>query len=82
MNFINMAKERVLRDMLWLPLNKKIVPLKYISIIKDMDKRVAMNIKTCGRLMDEFLITIGVHRRLTLSHFFFAIVIDEITKTL
>ena len=46
-----------------------------------MDKRVAMNIKTYGRLMDEFLITIGVHRRSTLSHFFFAIVMDEITKS-
>ena len=30
--------------------------------------------------MDEFLITIGVHHGLALSHFLFAIVMDKITK--
>ena len=32
--------------------------------------------------MDEFSITIGVHHGLTLSHFLFVIVMDEITKSI
>ena len=55
---------------------------QYVSIIRDMYERVVMNLKTCSGLTDEFLITIGVHQGSTLSPFLFAIVMDEITKSL
>ena len=53
-----------------------------MSIIRDMYEGVVTNVRTCGGLMDEFPITIGVHQGSTLSHFLFAIVMDEITKSI
>ena len=63
-------------------LNKKTVPLKYVSIIKNAYEKVVTNIITCAGLMDEFSITTGVHQRSILSNFLFAIIMDEITKSL
>ena len=68
--------------MLWWTLKKKVVPLKYVSIIRDMYEGVVTNIRICGGLTDEFPITIGVHQESTLSQFLFAIVMDEITKSI
>ena len=84
MIFINLKKayDRVPRDVLWWVLKKKAVPLKYVNIIRDMYERVVINVRTCGGLTDEFPITIGVHQGSTLSPFLFAIVIDEITKSI
>ena len=61
---------------------KKTVSLKYVSIIRDMYKRVVINVKTCGGLMNKFSITIGMYQELTLNHFLFAIVMNEITKSI
>ena len=47
-----------------------------------MYKGVVTNVRTCGRLIDEFPITIGVHQRSALSPFLFAIIMDEITKSI
>ena len=47
-----------------------------------MYERVVTNVRTCGGLMDKFSITIGVHQGSALSHFLFAIVMDEITKNI
>ena len=55
---------------------------QYISIIRDMFEGVVTNGRSCGGLTDEFLITIGMHQGSTLSHFLFAIVMDEITKSI
>ena len=46
-----------------------------------MYEGAVMKVRTCGGLMDEFLITIRVHQGSTLSLFLFAIVMDEITKS-
>ena len=40
---------------------KKTVPLKYVSIIRDMYEAVVTNVRTCGRVTDEFPITIEVY---------------------
>ena len=84
MVFINLEKayDRVPRDVLWWTLKKKAVPLKYVSIIRDVYEGVVINIRTCGGLTDEFPNTIGVHQGSTLSPFLFAIVMDEITKSI
>ena len=47
-----------------------------------MYKRVVTNVRTCGGLMDEFPITIGVHQGLALSHFLFVIGMNKITKNI
>ena len=47
-----------------------------------MYEGVVTNVKTCGGLTDEFSITIVVHQGSTLSPFLFAIVMDEITKSI
>ena len=43
---------------------------------------VITNVKTCGGLTDEFSITIGVYQGSVLTFFLFAIVMDEITKSI
>ena len=82
MVFIDLEKayDRVLRDVLWWALKKKAVSLKYVSIIRDMYEGVVTNVRTCGDLTNEFPITIGLHQGSALSHFLFAIIMDEITK--
>ena len=84
MVFIDLEKayERLPRDVLWWVSNKKVVPFKYVSIIKDMYEGVVTNVITCGGLTDEFMITIEVHQGSNLNHFLFVIVMDEITKSL
>ena len=47
-----------------------------------MYEGVVTNVRTCGGLTDKFSIIIGVHQRSTLSPFLFAIVLDEITKSI
>ena len=63
-------------------LKKNAVPFKYVSIIRDMYDGIVTNVRTYGRLANEFLITIEVHQGSTLSYFLFAIVMDEITKSI
>ena len=67
--------------MLWWALNKNAVPLKYVSIIRDMYEGVVTNAETCGGLMNELLIIIGVQQRSILSLFLFSIIMDEIKKS-
>ena len=74
--------DRVPRNVLWWALKKKTVSLKYVSIIKDMYEGVVTNVRTCGGLTNEFSITIEMHQGSALSHFLFAIVMDEITKSI
>ena len=63
MVFIDLEKtyDRVPRDVLWWALKKKAVLFKYVSIIRDMYEAVVTNVRTCGRLTDEFPITIEVY---------------------
>ena len=84
MVFIDLEKtyDRVPRDLLWWALKKNVVPLKYVSIIRDVYEGVVTNVRTCGGLTDEFSVTIGVYQGSTLSPFLFAIVMDEITKSI
>ena len=53
-----------------------------MSIIRDMYEGVVTNVRTCGGLTDEFSIIIGLHQGSALSHFLFAIIMDEITKSI
>ena len=61
---------------------KKGVPIKFIDIIKDMYDGVVANVRTCGCIISDFSITIGLHQRSALSPFLFAIVMDELTRAI
>ena len=82
MVFVDLEKayDKVLREVLWLTLMKKEVPIKYIDIIKDMYDGVVTNVRTCGGITSDFSITIGLHQVSVLSLFLFVIVMDERTR--
>jgi len=58
------------------------VLIKYIDIIKDMCDGAVANVRTCGSLTSDFLITIGLHQGSALSLFLFVIVMDELTRAI
>ena len=61
---------------------KKGVPIKYIDIIRDMYDEVVANVRICGGITSDFLITIGLHQGSALSLFLFAIVMDGLTRAI
>ena len=61
---------------------KKRVSIKYIDIIKDMYDGVVANVRTCGGIANNFSITIRLHQGSALSPFLFAIVMNELTRSI
>lgn len=84
MVFIDLEKayDKVPREVLWWALTKKDVSRKYIDLIKDMYEGASTCVRTNVGKTEEFPITIGVHQGSALSPFLFAIVMDELTKSI
>jgi Reverse transcriptase (RNA-dependent DNA polymerase) len=78
--FIDLEKayDKIPRNMMWWALEKKRVPKKYITLIKDMYVNVVTCVKTCDDESDTFLIKIGLHKESALSLYIFTLVMDEI----
>ena len=60
MIFIDLEKayDRVPREVMWGVLEKKVVPLKNIKLIKDIYEKDVTRVKTSGGITSEFPITI------------------------
>ena len=76
------AYDKIPRNSMWWALNKYKVPLKYVTLIKDMYNNVVTSVRTNDDNTDYFLIKIGLHQGSTLSPYLFALVMDEVTRNI
>ena len=63
-------------------LEKKGVLLMFIKLIMDMRDGVVTSVRTSRGITSEFSIAIGLHQVSTLSPYLFALVMDELTKSI
>jgi Reverse transcriptase (RNA-dependent DNA polymerase) len=82
MIFIDLEKayDRIPRNIMRWALEKKLVPTKYITLIKDMYKNIVTYVRACDSESDALSIKIKLHQGSTLSPYIFTLVMDEITK--
>jgi hypothetical protein len=64
---------------MWWVLQKHKVS-KYITLIKDINDNIVISVRINDGYTNNFLINIGLHQGLTLSHYLFALVMDEVTR--
>jgi hypothetical protein len=77
MVFIDLEKayDKIPRNLMWWTLDKNKVPTKYVALIKDMYDKIMTSVRTTYGDTNVFLINIGLHQGLALSHYLFALVI-------
>jgi Reverse transcriptase (RNA-dependent DNA polymerase) len=82
MIFIDLEKayDKIPRNIMWWALKRKLVPTKYVTLIKDMYTNVVTCVRTCDGESDTFPIKIGLHQGSALSSYIFTLVMDEIIK--
>jgi hypothetical protein len=63
MIFIDLEKayDKILRNIIWWALNRKLVLTKYVTLIKDMYINVMTYVRACDGESNAFLIKIGLH---------------------
>jgi Reverse transcriptase (RNA-dependent DNA polymerase) len=82
MIFVDLKKayDKILRNIMWWVLKRKLVPTKYVTLIKDIYTNIMTCVRACDGESDIFLIKIGLHQGSALSPYIFTLVMDEITK--
>jgi Reverse transcriptase (RNA-dependent DNA polymerase) len=82
MIFINLEKtyDKIPRNIMWWALKRKLIPTKYVTLIKDMYTDVVTCVRTCDGESDTFPIKIGLHQGSALSPYICTLVMDEITN--
>jgi Reverse transcriptase (RNA-dependent DNA polymerase) len=81
MIFIDLEKayDKIPRNIMWWALKRKLVPTKYVTLIKEYTNAVTC-VRACDGESDTFPIKIGLHQGSALSLYIFTLVMDEITK--
>ena len=82
MVFIDLEKayDRVPREELWRCLRDKMVPEKYVRLIKEMKRDVKTRVKSGAGTTEGFEVKVGLHQGSALSLFLFNIVFDVLTR--
>uniref|UniRef100_A0A8I6WS22 Reverse transcriptase domain-containing protein n=1 Tax=Hordeum vulgare subsp. vulgare TaxID=112509 RepID=A0A8I6WS22_HORVV len=82
MVFIDLEKayDKIPHNVMWWALDKHKVPIKYITLIKDMYDNVVTSVRTSDGDTDDFPIRIGLHQGSALSPYLFDLVMDEFTR--
>jgi Reverse transcriptase (RNA-dependent DNA polymerase) len=82
MIFIDLEKayDKIPRNIMWWALKRKLVPTKYVTLIKDMYTNAVTCVRVCDGESDIFPIKIGLHQGSALSPYIFTLVMDEITN--
>jgi Reverse transcriptase (RNA-dependent DNA polymerase) len=82
MIFIDLEKayDKIPRNIMWWALKRKLVPTKYVTLIKDIYTNVVTCVRACDGESDTFTIKVGLYQESVLSPYIFTLVMDEITK--
>ena len=82
--FIDLKKayDRVPKEELWECLRFAETSECYIRTIKDMYDGATTTMRSAARLTEEFKVGVGLHQRLGLSPFLFAIIVNNMTKNI
>jgi Reverse transcriptase (RNA-dependent DNA polymerase) len=82
MIFIDLVKtyDKILINITWWALKRKLVTTKYVTLIKDMYTNAVTCVRACDDESDTFPIKIGLHEGSALSLYIFTLVMDEITN--
>jgi Reverse transcriptase (RNA-dependent DNA polymerase) len=78
--FIDLEKvyDKIPRNIMWWTLKRKLVPAKYVTLIKDMHINIVTYFRACDGESDTLLIKIGLHQGSVLSPYIFTLVMDKI----
>ncbi|XP_055814356.1 uncharacterized protein LOC129883992 [Solanum dulcamara] len=81
-NYLEKAYEKVPRYILLRCLDAKGVWMIYIRAIKDMYARAKSRVRTVGGDLEHFPVEMELHQGSVLSHFLFALMMDELTRSI